>query len=89
MPRMSGIEFVSVVRRRFPSIPVIILSGSSPVNFRRKLNPTAGWKKGRYKSANFCKPFTIWFEKRLIAPMFRRWSVPLFGHVHAAPVISF
>ena len=30
MPRMSGIEFISVVRRRFPSIPVIVLSGSIP-----------------------------------------------------------
>ena len=28
MPRMSGVEFISVVRRRFPSIPVIVLSGS-------------------------------------------------------------
>src|SRR5208283_5985033 len=28
IPRMSGIEFISVVRRRFPSIPVIVLSGS-------------------------------------------------------------
>lgn len=26
MPRMSGIEFLSVVRRRFPSIPLIALS---------------------------------------------------------------
>jgi CheY-like chemotaxis protein len=30
MPRMSGIEFVSVVRQRFPFIPVIVLSGSMP-----------------------------------------------------------
>ncbi len=28
MPRMSGIEFLSVVRRRFPAIPVMALSGS-------------------------------------------------------------
>jgi CheY-like chemotaxis protein len=28
MPRMSGIEFISVVRRRFPSMPIIVLSGS-------------------------------------------------------------
>jgi CheY-like chemotaxis protein len=28
MPRMSGFEFISVVRQRFPSIPVIVLSGS-------------------------------------------------------------
>ena len=30
MPRMAGIEFISVVRRRFPFMPVIVLSGSSP-----------------------------------------------------------
>jgi len=30
MPRMAGIEFMSVVRRRFPSIPVICLSGLIP-----------------------------------------------------------
>jgi len=28
MPRMSGIEFLSVVRRRFPAIPVIAISGA-------------------------------------------------------------
>ena len=30
MPGMSGIELISVVRRRFPSIPVIVLTGGSP-----------------------------------------------------------
>ncbi|MBS1805104.1 MAG: response regulator [Acidobacteria bacterium] len=28
MPRMSGIEFLSVVRRRFPSLPAIAVSGA-------------------------------------------------------------
>jgi chemotaxis response regulator CheB len=28
MPRMSGLEFLAVVRRRFPSIPVIAISGA-------------------------------------------------------------
>jgi CheY-like chemotaxis protein len=28
MPRMSGFEFLSVVRRRFPNIPVIAMSGA-------------------------------------------------------------
>src|ERR1039458_8295784 len=41
MPRMSGIEFVSVVRHRFPSIPVIILSGSSPVELPTQAEPQA------------------------------------------------
>jgi len=27
MPRMSGVKFVSVVRRRFPHMPVIVISG--------------------------------------------------------------
>ncbi len=28
MPNMSGFEFLSVVRRRFPAIPVIVISGA-------------------------------------------------------------
>jgi CheY-like chemotaxis protein len=28
MPRMSGLEFLSVVRRRFPHIPVLVISGN-------------------------------------------------------------
>lgn len=28
MPRMSGFEFLSVIRRRFPTIPVIAISGA-------------------------------------------------------------
>lgn len=28
MPRMSGMEFLSVVRRRFPAIPVVAISGA-------------------------------------------------------------
>jgi len=30
MPRMSGIEFIAVVRQRFPGIPVIVFSGAGP-----------------------------------------------------------
>lgn len=32
MPRMSGVEFLSVVRHRFPSIPVIAISGAFDAN---------------------------------------------------------
>jgi DNA-binding response OmpR family regulator len=46
MPRMSGVEFVSVVRHRFPSIPVIILSGSSPVELPTEAEPDAWFEKG-------------------------------------------
>jgi CheY-like chemotaxis protein len=46
MPRMSGIEFVSVVRRRFPSIPVIGLSGSIPNEVPAEARPDVWFEKG-------------------------------------------
>ena len=46
MPRMSGIEFISVVRRRFPSIPVIALSGSIPSEFPAEAKPDVWFEKG-------------------------------------------
>jgi CheY-like chemotaxis protein len=45
MPRMSGIEFISVVRWRFPSIPVIVLSGSSPLEFPAEARPDRWFDK--------------------------------------------
>ena len=45
MPRMSGIEFISVVRRRFPSIPVIVLSGSIPSEFPAEVKPDRWFEK--------------------------------------------
>jgi len=46
MPRMSGIEFISVVRRRFPTIPVIALSGSIPREFPPEAKPDVWFEKG-------------------------------------------
>jgi CheY-like chemotaxis protein len=45
MPRMSGIEFISVVRRRFPSIPVIVLSGSIPRELPAEITPDRCFEK--------------------------------------------
>jgi CheY-like chemotaxis protein len=47
MPRMSGIEFISVVRRRFPAMPVIVLSGSNPVELPPEAQPDVWFEKGR------------------------------------------
>jgi CheY-like chemotaxis protein len=46
MPRMSGIEFISVVRRRFPSIPVIVFSGSTQVEVPAEAQPDRWFEKG-------------------------------------------
>jgi len=45
MPRMSGIEFVSVVRRRFPFIPVIVLSGMIAIEFSEEIKPDCWFEK--------------------------------------------
>jgi CheY-like chemotaxis protein len=46
MPRMAGIEFISVVRRRFPTLPVIILSGSTQVELPTEDQPDRWFEKG-------------------------------------------
>jgi CheY-like chemotaxis protein/DNA-directed RNA polymerase subunit RPC12/RpoP len=45
MPRMSGFEFISVVRRRFPFIPVIVLSGLLPGELLGEIKPDRWFEK--------------------------------------------
>jgi CheY-like chemotaxis protein len=46
MPRMSGIEFIIVVRRRFPRLPVIVVSGSPRAGVPPEAMPDAWFPKG-------------------------------------------
>jgi CheY-like chemotaxis protein len=45
MPRMSGFEFIGVVRRRFPAIPVIAFSASIPSKLPPETNPNCWMEK--------------------------------------------
>ena len=45
MPRMSGFEFIGVVRRRFPTIPVIALSAWIPSEFSEDIKPDCWFEK--------------------------------------------
>jgi CheY-like chemotaxis protein len=45
MPRMSGFEFISVVRQRFPFMPVIVLSGSIPDEVPAGTKPDVWFEK--------------------------------------------
>jgi CheY-like chemotaxis protein len=45
MPGMSGIELISVVRRRFPSIPVIALTGGFPCELPAEAKPDYSFDK--------------------------------------------
>ncbi|MDQ2833142.1 MAG: response regulator [Acidobacteriota bacterium] len=50
MPNMNGFEFLSVVRRRFPSIPVIVISGEfSGLNVPESVLADAFFPKGPYR----------------------------------------
>jgi CheY-like chemotaxis protein len=51
MPRMSGFEFLSVVRRRFPEIPVIAISGAydSSDSVPGGIIADAFYSKGRHR----------------------------------------
>lgn len=49
MPNMNGFEFLSVVRKRFPHIPVIAVSGEfSGVDVPENVLADAFFEKGRY-----------------------------------------
>jgi len=45
MPRMTGFEFIEIVRRRFPTIPVVVLTGSIPLEFSEKIKPDCWFEK--------------------------------------------
>ena len=49
MPNMSGFEFLSVVRRRFPQIPVIAISGDFNAASSNDLLADAFFQKGAYR----------------------------------------
>ena len=51
MPNMNGFEFLSVVRRRFPTIPVIVISGEfSGVSVPASVLADAFFPKGGYNA---------------------------------------
>ena len=45
MPRMAGLEFIGVVRRRFPTIPVVAISGGTPCEFPQEIEPDLYFEK--------------------------------------------
>jgi len=53
MPNVNGFEFLSVVRQRFPAVPVIVISGEfSGSSVPESVLADAFFPKGNYKLAN-------------------------------------
>jgi CheY-like chemotaxis protein len=44
-PHMSGTEFLDIVRKRFPQIPVIVISGSAPNEMPEEVAADANFHK--------------------------------------------
>ena len=61
MPNMNGFELLSVVRRRFPSIPVIVISGQfTELTLPESVLADAFFAKGQYKpEALFAKILSL------------------------------
>ena len=64
MPNMNGFELLSVVRRRFPTIPVIVISGQfSELTLPESVLADAFFAKGHYKpEALFAKISALLLE---------------------------
>jgi len=59
MPNMSGFEFLSVVRRRFPNVPVIALSGEfTGVSMPSGVLADAFFSKGEHSAEQFFRKIT-------------------------------
>ena len=53
MPRMTGFEFIEVVRRRFPTIPIVVLAGSIPTEFSGSIKPDCWFEKSMLQFPEF------------------------------------
>jgi len=49
LPRLSGIDFIALVRQHFPSIPIIVFSGSSPSVLPPDVQPDRWFDKLRFR----------------------------------------
>ena len=69
MPRMSGFELLSVVRRRFPQIPVIALSGEfTGPELPPGVIADVFLEKGRYAPTELLRRITELLEKAPVRP---------------------
>ena len=68
MPNMSGFEFLSVVRRRFPHIPVIAISGDFNGHSPAGLIADAFFTKGEYASEELFRKIAELMEQAPLRP---------------------
>lgn len=68
MPSMSGFELLSIVRRRFPQLPVIAISGEYSIQESEALLADAVFHKGQYSPPQLFKEIQSLLEHSPIRP---------------------
>lgn len=68
MPNMSGFELLSVIRRRFPHIPVIAISGKYSGNSPAGLIADAFFIKGEYRTEELFHRIAELIEQSPVRP---------------------
>ena len=69
MPRMSGYELVPVIRRRFPQIPVVVLSATVlPERIQPEVGADVYFTKGEFQPAQLCKRVAELVQARHSSP---------------------
>ena len=63
MPRMTGWEFIAVVRRRFPTIPVVVMSESIPIEFSEHIKPDCWFEKSMLGFPEFVRTVNYLAQK--------------------------
>jgi len=72
MPNMSGFELLSIVRRRFPHLPVIAISGQYNGTLPSGLIADAFFSKGLYKPEDLFRKIIELLEQTPIRPNIAR-----------------
>jgi|SRR5690348_13348821 len=72
MPHMSGFELLSVVRRRFPHIPVIAISGEYSGDLRGGVIADAFFVKGQYSPEELFNRIAELIEQSPVRPHFSK-----------------
>jgi len=77
MPNMSGFEFLSVVRKRFPQIAVIAISGEfSGIDVPESVLADAFFEKGQYSPEDLFQKITALLEEIPMRPRVARQTKP-------------
>ena len=72
MPNMSGFELLSVIRLRFPHIPVIAISGEYSGDFPASIIADAFFVKGQYRPEELFHKIAELIEQSPVRPNFAK-----------------